>query len=109
MGGSFRRHGNQNDDKGDERRIECRVGNGREKFGVAIKDEGKGIHHLIAHEHVPRFDSTADVRVKRWRESSTTHNSGCDSCQHPTPALPTARATLAEVKMLPAQENHPVK
>lgn len=59
MGGSFGRHGDQNDDKGDERRIECRVGNGREKFAVAIEDEGECIHHLITHEHVPRFVRTA--------------------------------------------------
>lgn len=38
-----------------------------------------------------------------------TYKSGCDSCQQPHRALPNAKATLADVKMEPAQENQPVK
>jgi hypothetical protein len=37
------------------------------------------------------------------------YKSGWESCQHPTPAEPTAKATLAEVKILPAHANHPVR
>lgn len=106
---SFRGNRDQNDDKRDERRIHGCGGNSRKDFAVAIEDEGERVDHLIGDEHMPRLVRTAHVRDERLRGFFTTHNSGWESCQHPTPALATAMDTLAEVKILPAQENHPVR
>ncbi len=99
----------QNDGERDERGIQGGGGDIRQELAVTVEEKGDGVHQLIAYEHVPRLIGTTPVSMRDRGTRSTTHNVGWESCQQPTPALPTATATLAEVKMLPAQANHPVK
>ena len=108
MSRSLGRNSDQYDKKGDERGIEGCSPYGWKELPVAIEDEGKGIDDLVANKDVPWVDCATGVRSKSVL-SLGAYKSGWDRAQHPTPALPTAKATLAEVKILPAQANQPVK
>lgn len=60
MARRFGGDGDENDQKRDERGVEGRRPDGREQFAIAVEDEGKGIHHLIADKDMPRVNGAYD-------------------------------------------------
>ena len=109
MSWGLSRNNNEDHEEGHQGRVKGDCGGRREESPIAIETESKDVDQFISKEDVPRMNRT--VLISRIQEIiwCKTYKSGCANCQQPTEALPTAKATLAEVKILPAQANHPVK
>ena len=53
VGGSLCRYGHENDEEGYQGGVEGGCRDRREELAIAIKEEGKNIHNLIADEDMP--------------------------------------------------------
>ena len=115
MAGSLGRDGDQDDEEGDQRCPERKVAHGWQNLAVAIEEEAEYVDDLVSTHDVLGFNRAIEISFAsrfsifpRTGNRGSTHKSGCDSCQHPTPALATARQTLALVNTLPAHAAQPV-
>lgn len=107
--GGFGGHDDQDDEERDEGGVERGRRDCGEQFAIAVEDECKGVDDLVGDKDVPGEDGAGSGQAGLRCGEAETYKSGCESCQQPTQALPTARATLADVKTAPAQANQPVR
>ena len=109
MGRGFGGDGDEDHGERDEGGVEGEGREGGEEATVAIEEEGKEVDELVGYYYMPGFDDTGVELDGALAMARTTYKSGCVSCQHPTTAEPMPRATDAEVKILPAHANQPVR
>ena len=77
----------------------------------AVEEVGEEVDDLVGDHDMPHFNFAENKTLASSMHVSKclTYKLGCPSCHMPTPADDTPRAILAEVKILPAHANHPVR